>query len=159
MRKSRMTILLFSLLLFFSPVRGAGDGLQLYFLEEGVGSIQIHWQARMNDTLTVSVRMNYDARLKTGERARLTDATVMRRGQMKRERVVLRNAECREESGAVLELSFTCDFEYRGVRYRLRGRYTDDPENTGSGRQSIQCVPLMLGRDIIEQGGYQPTRH
>ena len=120
--------------------------------------VQVYWQARMNDSLTVSLRMTCDMRMKAGERTRLTDATVMKRGQVKRERVTLRNVECREEGGAVLGLSFSCDFEHRGVRYRLRGRYTDDPENTGTGRQSIQCIPLTLGRDIIEQGGYQPTR-
>lgn len=158
MKRFSFSLLLLALLITLpacgaslSPLSSAGVGVGNGF--------SVYWQARMNDTLTVSVRMNYDAQLKTGERARLADATVMRRGQMKRERVVLRNVECREEGGAVLELSFTCDFEYRGVRYRLRGRYTDDPENTGSGRQSIQCVPLVLGRDIIEQGGYQPTRH
>ena len=99
--------------------------------------VQVYWQARMNDSLTVSLRMAYDMRMKAGERTRLTDATVMKRGQVKRERVTLRNVECREEGGAVLGLSFSCDFEHRGVRYRLRGRYTDDPENTGAGRQSI----------------------
>ena len=108
-------------------------------------TMQVNWQARMNDSLTIGLRMTYDARLKAGERVR-------------RERVTLRNVDCREEGGAVLGLSFSCDFEYHGVRYRLRGRYTDDPENTGSGHQSIQCIPLTLGRDIIEQGGYQPPR-
>lgn len=122
-------------------------------------TMQVNWQARMNDSLTIGLRMSYDARLKAGERARLADATVAKRGQVRRERVTLRNVDCREESGAVLGLSFSCDFEYHGVRYRLRGRYTDDPENTGSGHQSIQCIPLTLGRDIIEQGGYRPSRH
>ena len=119
----------------------------------------VNWQARMTDSLTIGLRMTYDARLKAGERARLADATVAKRGQVRRDRVTLRNVDCHEERGAVLGLSFSCDFEYRGVRYRLRGRYTDDPENTGSGHQSIQCIPLTLGRDIIEQGGYQPARH
>ena len=110
-------------------------------------AMQVNWQARMNDSLTIGLRMTYDARLKAGERAKLADATVAKR------------VDCREEGGAVLGLSFSCDFEYHGLRYRLRGRYTDDPENTGSGHQSIQCIPLTLGRDIIEQGGYRPARH
>ena len=122
-------------------------------------AMQVNWQARMNDSLTIGLRMTYDARLKAGERAKLADATVAKRGQVRRERATLRNVDCREESGAVLGLSFSCDFEYHGLRYRLRGRYTDDPENTGSGHQSIQCIPLTLGRDIIEQGGYRPARH
>lgn len=151
----RWALLLLSLVLFLGT-RAWG---QTVTAPQPSPTTQIHWQARMNDTLTVSVRMNYDARLKAGERARLADATVVRRGQVRRERVVLRHVECLEESGAVLELSFTCDFEHHGVRYRLRGRYTDDPENNGSGRQSIQCVPLTLGRDIMEQGGYQPRKN
>ena len=150
MKRHLFVFLLFALLIIL-PASASGS---LPFGEEiGVGSI--HWQARMNDSLTVSLRMTYDARLKAGERARFSDATVVKRGQLRRERVTLRNVECHEEGGAVIGLSFSCDFEYHGLRYRLRGRYTDDPENTGSGHQSIQCIPLMLGRDIIEQGGYQ----
>ena len=39
-------------------------------------AMQVNWQARMNDSLTIGLRMTYDARLKAGERARLADATV-----------------------------------------------------------------------------------
>ena len=78
--------------------------------------MQVNWQARMNDSLTIGLRMTYDARLKAGKRAKLADATVAKRGEVRRERVTLRNVDCRKEGGAVLGLSFSCDFEYHGVR-------------------------------------------
>ena len=34
--------------------------------------MQVNWQARMNDSLTIGLRMTYDARLKAGKRTKLS---------------------------------------------------------------------------------------
>ena len=51
-----------------------------------------------------------------------------------------------------LSFTFSCDFEYQGLHYRLRGQYS---AKASAPQQSIRCIPLTLGKDLMEQGGYQ----
>ena len=110
----------------------------------------VHWQARMNDSCTVVLQTIVKGEVTIGR------AVVTKKGTWKREEVQCRNLSQQVESAKPLAFTFSCDFEYKGLRYRLRGHFSDD--DSGGGRQMIRCIPLTLGEDFIEQGGRGNTR-
>lgn len=107
---------------------------------------RVHWNARMDELYTVSLRTVFDSKLQ------VEAAYVVQRGKVKREAVVCRHLQSTVLTTAPLSFSFSCDFEYQGMHYRLRGQYSD---NASATQQSIKCIPLTLGKDLMEQGGYQ----
>lgn len=107
---------------------------------------RIHWNARMDEHYTVSLRTVFDNTL------HVEAAYVVQRGKVKRDAVVCRHLQSTVFTTAPLSFSFSCDFEYQGLHYRLRGQYSD---NASASQQSIKCIPLTLGKDLMEQGGYQ----
>ena len=107
---------------------------------------RIHWNARMDDHYTVSLRTVFDGKLQ------VEAAYVVQRGKVKRDAVECRHLQSTVLTTSPLSFSFSCDFEYQGLHYRLRGQYSD---NASATQQSIKCIPLTLGKDLMEQGGYQ----
>lgn len=107
---------------------------------------RIHWNARMDESHTVSLRTVFANTLQ------VEAAFVVQRGKVKREAVECKHLQSTVMSASPLVFSFSCDFEYQGLHYRLRGQYS---ANASASQQSIKCIPLTLGRDLIEQGGYQ----
>lgn len=115
-----------------------------------VNAQTVHWQARMNDSCTVVFHTLVQSEVTIGR------AVVAKRGTWKREEVQCRNLTQQVESMMPLTFTFACDFEYKGLRYRLRGHFTDSDNNGAN--QTIRCIPLTLGEDFIEQGGRGNTR-
>jgi len=107
---------------------------------------RIHWNARMDDGHSVSLRTTFDTSL------HVEALYVVARGRVKREAVECRHMQSTVLSTQPLAFSFACDFEYQGTNYRLRGQYS---ANAAAAQQSLRCIPLTLGKDLIEQGGYQ----
>ena len=126
------------LLLLSLPVAGQSVGAS--------PKSRIHWNARMDDQYTVSLRTVFDGKFQ------VEAAYVVQRGKVKREAVACRHLQSTVLTTAPLSFSFSCDFEYQGLHYRLRGQYSD---NASAAQQSIKCIPLTLGKDLMEQGGYQ----
>lgn len=107
---------------------------------------RIHWNARMDVSHTVCLRTVFDNTL------HIEAVYVVSRGRMKRETVQCRHLQSTMLATSPLAFSFSCDFEYQGLHYRLRGQYS---ANAAAAQQSIKCIPLTLGKDLMEQGGYQ----
>ena len=110
----------------------------------------IYWQARMNDSCMVSLRTV------VGKDCLVTGAHVVNRRSGKRKTVDCRNVNMQQEQMPRLAFTFTCDFEYDGLRYRLRGHFADSRES--GGQQSVRCMPLTLGDEFLRQGGQGATR-
>ena len=127
------------LLLLSLPVAGQSAGA-------APTKSRIHWNARMDEHYTVSLRTVFDNTL------HVEAAYVVQRGKVKRDAVECRHLQSTVFTTAPLSFSFSCDFEYQGLHYRLRGQYSD---NASASQQSIKCIPLTLGKDLMEQGGYQ----
>ncbi len=107
---------------------------------------RIYWNARMDESHTVSLRTVL------GSTLQVEACHVVQHGKVKREAVECKHLQTTMMSASPLAFSFSCDFEYQGVHYRLRGLYS---ANASASQQSIKCIPLTLGRDLMEQGGYQ----
>lgn len=110
----------------------------------------VHWQARMNDSCTVVLRTAYDKTLT------IAGARVNTRGSFRSEAVECRNVQVQVEKVQPPVYSYSCDFEYRGTYYRLRGFYADDSE--GAPRQSVKCIALTLSDDFLRKSGQGGTR-
>ena len=126
------------LLLLSLPVAGQSVGAS--------PKSRIHWNARMDDQYTVSLRTVFDNTLQ------VEAVYVVQRGKVKREAVQCQHLQSSMLTATPLSFTFSCDFEYQGLHYRLRGQYS---ANASAPQQSIRCIPLTLGKDLMEQGGYQ----
>ena len=102
--------------------------------------------ARMDAAHTVSLRTVFDNTLQ------VEAVYVVQRGKVKREAVQCQHLQSSMLTATPLSFTFSCDFEYQGLHYRLRGQYS---ANASAPQQSIRCIPLTLGKDLMEQGGYQ----
>lgn len=113
----------------------------------------VYWQARMNDSCDVNLRLEFE-NPGGGEPAvvRLNAAYVSRRNRIDRHRIQCEQLKCVFEGNAPLSFSFSTEFEYLGVSYRVRGHFTAGDEN--SGHSSVQCVPLTLSRESLQEGEY-----
>ena len=128
------------LLLSALPVAAQSAGGQ------SVAKARIHWNARMDAAHTVSLRTVFDNTLQ------VEAVYVVQRGKVKREAVQCQHLQSSMLTATPLTFTFSCDFEYQGLHYRLRGQYS---ANASAPQQSIRCIPLTLGKDLMEQGGYQ----
>ena len=126
------------LLLLSLPVAGQSVGAS--------SKSRIHWNARMDAAHTVSLRTVFDNTLQ------VEAVYVVQRGKVKREAVQCQHLQSSMLTATPLTFTFSCDFEYQGLHYRLRGQYS---ANASAPQQSIRCIPLTLGKDLMEQGGYQ----
>ncbi len=128
--------------------------LLLCLLCRGASAEELQWSVRMNDSCSVSLRMVVKQVGQHGaEAVTLERVTMVQRRHFKRVSLPWTGWECSVEHTGPLVFSFRCDITYGGVRYRVRGRY-DETAHEGR-RTVIQCVPLRLGSETLEQGTYQ----
>ena len=125
------------------------DSLALYAPKEG----NVYWQARMNDSCDVNLRLEFE-NPGDGKPAvvRLNAAYVSHRNRIARQRIPCEQLECIFENDIPFSFSFATEFEYLGVSYRVRGRFIAGDGN--SGHSSVQCVPLTLSRESLQEGEY-----
>ena len=115
----------------------------------------IHWQARMNDSLSLNVAVSYVCEGETEmERVvRLDGAYVTRRGFIERTPVTCERMRCMFDESSPFAFVFSTTFVYGGVRYSVHGRFEDGPYDES--RSVMRCTPLRLSDETLQEGEYQ----
>ena len=126
------------------------DSMALYSPKEG----NVYWQARMNDSCDVNLRLDFEnPGGKKPAVVRLNAAYVSHRNRIYRSRIQCKEMECIFECDIPFSFSFSTEFEYLGIAYRVRGRFVAG-NGEGNAHSSVLCVPLTLSRESLQEGEY-----